>query len=82
MISLVAQTVKNLSQCRTSRFDPWVGKMPCRRDWQPTKVFLPGKSQGQRSLVDYSPRGHKETDPTEATDHRDRDRNTDVDIDI
>ena len=36
-----------------------------RRKWQPTPVFLPGESQGQRSLVGYSPRGHKESDTTE-----------------
>ena len=41
-------------QCRRLRkwgFDPWVGKMPWRRKWQPTPVFLPGKSHRQRSLV-------------------------------
>ena len=32
-------------------FDPWVGKIPWRRTWQPTPVFLPGASHGQRSLV-------------------------------
>ena len=42
-------------QCRRSRFDPWAGKIPWRRAWQPTPVFLPGESQGQRTLVDYSP---------------------------
>ena len=42
------------------RFDPWVGKIPWRRAWQPTLVFFPGKSHRQRSLVDYSPQGHKE----------------------
>ena len=36
-------------QCRRLRFDPWVGKSPWRRQWQPTPVFLPGKSQGQRN---------------------------------
>ena len=36
-----------------------------RRKWQPTPVFLPGKSHGQRSLVGYSPRGRKELDITE-----------------
>ena len=46
-------------------FDPWVGKIPWRRAWQPTPVFLPGESHGQRSLVDYSPWGHKELDTTE-----------------
>ena len=35
-------------QCRRSGFDPWVGKIPCRRKWQPTPVLLPGKSHGQR----------------------------------
>ena len=42
--------------------DPWVGKIPWRRAWQPTPVFLPGESHGQRSLVGYSPWGHKELD--------------------
>ena len=51
------------------RFDPWVGKIPWRRTWQPIPVFLPGKSHAQRSLVGYSPWGHKESDRTEATQH-------------
>ena len=45
-------------QCRRHkryRFDPWVGKIPWRREWQPTPVFLPGESHRQRSLVGYSP---------------------------
>jgi len=37
------------------RFDPWVKKIPWRRMWQPTPVFLPGESHGQRNLVGYSP---------------------------
>ena len=45
-------------------FDLWVGKVPWRRKWQPTPVFLPGKSHGQRNLVGYSPWGHKELDTT------------------
>ena len=36
-------------------FDPWVRKIPWRRAWQPTSVFLPGESHGQRSLAGYSP---------------------------
>ena len=44
---------------RRFRFDPWVGKSPWRRKWQPTLVFLPGESHGQRSLAVYSPWGHK-----------------------
>ena len=46
---------------------PEVRKIPWRRKWQPTPVFLPGKSHGQRSLVGYSPWGHKELDTTEQT---------------
>ena len=51
--------------CRRLKFDPWVGKIPWRREWQPTPVFLPGESHGQRSLVGYSPWGHEESDTTE-----------------
>ena len=43
-------------------FNLWVGKMPWRRAWQPTSIFLPGESHGQRSLVGYRPWGHKESD--------------------
>ena len=49
--------------------DPWVGKIKWRRKRQPTPVFLPGESHGQRSLVGYSPWGHKKLDTTEATKH-------------
>ena len=52
-------------QCRRQRFDTWVGKIPWRRAWQPTPVFLPGESHGLRSLVGYSPWGHKESDTNE-----------------
>ena len=51
------------SQCRRCRFDPWLGKIPWRWEWQPTPVFLPGESHEQRSLVGYSPWGHKEKWP-------------------
>ena len=47
-------------QCRRHRFYPWVRKILWRRKWQPTPVFLPVESHGQKSLVGYSPRGHKE----------------------
>ena len=40
-------------------FDPWVRKIPWKRKWQPTPVFLPGKSHGWRSLMGYSSWGHK-----------------------
>ena len=52
------------SQYRRHWFHPCVGKIPWRRKWQPTPVFLPGKSHGQRSLIGYSPWGHKRADPT------------------
>ena len=51
-------------QCRRPGFNPWVRKIPRRRGWQPTPVFLPGESHGQRNLVAYSPWSHKELDPT------------------
>jgi len=44
----MAQTVKNLP---ANAGDPWVGKIPWRRKWQPTPVFLPGEHCGQKSLV-------------------------------
>ena len=47
-------------QCRRCRFDSWGRKIPWRRKWQPTPVFSPVKSQGQRRLAGYSPWGHKE----------------------
>ena len=55
-------------QCRKRKkhvLDPWVRKISWRRKWQPTLVFLPGKSYGQRRLVGYSPWGCKESDTTE-----------------
>ena len=61
--------VKNLL-CNATHdpgFDPWVWKISWRREWLPTPVFLvflPGESQGQRSLAGYSPWGHKESDTT------------------
>ena len=71
MVSQIAQQRIHL-QCRSFRrrgFDPWVGKIPWRRAWQPTPVFSPGESHGQRRLAGYSPRGRKESDVTEASKH-------------
>ena len=65
MASLVAQRLKCLPAMWETRFNPWVGKIPWRRKWQPTSVFLPGESHGRRSLVGYSPQGCKELDTTE-----------------
>ena len=50
-------------------FNPQVWKIPWRKAWQRTLVFLPGESYGQRSLVGCSPRGGKESDTTEAAQH-------------
>ena len=49
------------------QFGPWVGKIPWRRKWQPTPVFLPGESRGQRSLARYSPWGPEESEMTKVT---------------
>ena len=54
--SVVKKPPANEGDCG---FDPWVGKTPQRRKQQPTPVFLPGKSHGQRSLAGYSPWGRK-----------------------
>ena len=59
------QDKQSTCQCRRPRFDPCVRKIPWRRKWQPTPVFLPGKSHGQRSLTGYSPWGHKVSDTSE-----------------
>ena len=61
----MAQTVKNLPAMWETRFDPWVGKMPWRKAWEPTPVFLPGEFHGQRSLAGYSPQGSEESEMTE-----------------
>ena len=53
--------------CKRWGFDPWVGKIPRRGKWQPTPVFLPEQSHGQRSLAGYSPWVYKELDTTEHT---------------
>ena len=50
-------------------FHPWVGKIPWRRECQPTPVFLPGEFRGQRSLAGYSPWSGIESDMTEQLTH-------------
>ena len=50
---------------RSLEIDPWVEKIPWRREWLPTPVFLPGEFQEQRSLAGYSPWSRKESDTTE-----------------
>ena len=60
----VAQMVKCLPTMQDTRVQSLVGKIPWKRKWQPTPVFLPGKSHGLRRLVGYSPWGRKESDTT------------------
>ena len=48
-------------------FHHWIGKIPWKTARQPSPVFLPGESHGQRSLAGFSPWGCKELDMTEAT---------------
>ena len=65
--SLPGSSIHGISQAKIlewviiffSKFNPWVRNTPWRRKWQPTLVFLTGKSHGQRSLVGYSPLGRK-----------------------
>ena len=67
---LVVLVVKNLlASAGDTRdmVDPWVWKIPWKRKWQPTLIFLPGESHGQRNLVGYSPQGLKESDRTDGT---------------
>ena len=52
-------------QCKRPRFNPWLGKIPWRREWLPTPVFLPGEFHEWRSLVGYNPWGCRESDITE-----------------
>jgi len=63
--SLVLQMIKSYLQCCRPGFNPWFGKIPWSRKWQPTPVFLSGKSHGWRSLAGYSPWGGKESNTTE-----------------
>ena len=57
----------NAGEGKRCRFNPWFGNILWRRALQPTPVCLPGESHGQRSLVGYSPWGHKGSNMTEAT---------------
>ena len=66
--SQVAQGKESSQQCKEmwrGRFSPWVGKIPWSRQWQRTPVLFPGKFQGQKSLLGFSPWGCKDLDTTE-----------------
>ena len=62
---MVRNLPANVGRRKSCKFNPWIRKIPWRRKWQPTPVFLPGKLCEQRSLVGYSPWGCKESDRTE-----------------
>ena len=65
-VAIVLKTPRATCQCRRlKRFDPWIGKIPWSRKWQPNSVFLPGRFHGQRSLVGNSLWGCKEAGTTE-----------------
>ena len=68
--SLVAQTVENLPAMQETWVQSSVGKIPWRREWQPTPTFLPRESHGQGSQACYSPWGFKESDTNEQLTHR------------
>ena len=66
----MAQWQRICLHCRRLRrrwFNSWISEIPWRRAWQPTPIFLPGESHGQRSLAGY--RGCKESNMTEVTEH-------------
>ena len=66
----MAQWIKDLpvmQEMGRHGFNPWVGKIPWRKKWQLSPVFLSGESGEQRNLVGYSPRGLQDSDMTEAT---------------
>ena len=63
--SLVAQTINNLPAMQETQVQFLGWKIPWKRKWEITLVFLPGEFHGQRSLVEYSPWGHIESDTTE-----------------
>ena len=64
MLRVVGQLVKNLPTMQETQFDSRVGKIPWRRKWQPTPVFLSGESLGQRSLAGYNSWVTEESDRT------------------
>ena len=65
MVKNLPANARDIKRCR---FDPWIGRIPRRREWQSTPAFLPGESHGQRSLVNSSPWRRKESDTIETTE--------------
>ena len=69
MVLVVKNLPANAGDLKRCGLNPWIRKISWRRVWQPTPVFLPGESLGQRNLAGYRPQGHKGLDTTEATYH-------------
>ena len=65
MVLLVKNLPAKAEDIRGPGLELWVGKIPGKREWQPTPIIFPGESHGQRILAGYSPWGHKESDMTE-----------------
>ena len=61
----VVKNPPTMQETQMTGFSPWVRNILWMRQWQPTSIFLPGKSHGERSLVGYSPWGRKESDTIE-----------------
>ena len=69
VVLVVKNPPANAGNTRDCGFNPWIRKIPWRRAWQSTQVFLPGESHGLRSLVGQSPWGRKESDTAEHAAH-------------
>ena len=67
VVLVVKPSPANAEDGGDAGFDPWVGKIPWRRTWQPTPAFLPGESHGQRRRAGHRPEGCKESVTTEVT---------------
>ena len=63
------ESVRPFRRCKRHGFEPWVERSPGEANGNPLQYFLPGKSQGQRSLVGYSPQGRKESTPPPPSEH-------------
>ena len=68
--SSLVQTVRIYLPCRRPRLDSWAGKIPSKREWPSTQVFLPGEFHGQGSLESYHQWDHKESNITEQLTHK------------
>jgi len=67
VVLVVKNLLANAGDIKDAHSIPGLGRFPWKKSWQPTPVFLPGESHGQRSLAGYSPKGYKESDLTEVT---------------